>query len=65
MNWLEFFFGWLTKGEMEVSMLDIIMFIIELSVTFIIICIIVEIYVSIRKKVFNMGCSKGKGGKKK
>ena len=31
MNWLEFFFGWLIKGQYEVSMLDTFMLIIELS----------------------------------
>lgn len=34
MNWLEFFFGWLIKGQYEVSMLDAIMFWIE----FILVC---------------------------
>jgi hypothetical protein len=32
MNWKELFFGWLIKGQYEVSMLDSIMFILELSV---------------------------------
>ena len=30
MYWLEFFFGWLTKGQMNLSVLDGIMFFLEL-----------------------------------
>ena len=37
MNWLEFFFGWLIKGQYEVSILDSIMFYIELIVLIILI----------------------------
>lgn len=30
MDWVEFFFGWLTKGQYETSLLDSIMCFIEL-----------------------------------
>jgi hypothetical protein len=41
MNWINFFFGWLVKGQYEVSMLDGIMFWLEfITVIFIIILII-------------------------
>lgn len=34
MNWIDFFFGWLTKGQYEVSLLDTIMFVIEFIALF-------------------------------
>lgn len=34
MNWLEFFFGWLIKGQAEVTVLDEIMYYIELLILF-------------------------------
>ena len=36
MNWLEFFFGWLIKGQYEITMLDNIIFWIECILAFII-----------------------------
>ena len=34
MNWVEFFFGWLIKGEYETSMLDGIVFWVEFILVF-------------------------------
>lgn len=42
MNWIDFFFGWLTKGQYEISMLDGIMFWLEFIVLFIAIYTIKE-----------------------
>ena len=36
MNWLEFLFGWLIKGEHDVTMLDGIIFWIEFILVFVI-----------------------------
>lgn len=36
MNWLEFFFGWLIKGQYEISMLDEIMFWAEIIIVFVV-----------------------------
>ena len=36
MDWLEFFFGWLIKGQYEISLLDSMMFWLECIVVFII-----------------------------
>lgn len=49
MNWIEFFFGWLTKSEYEASMLDGIMFWLEFIVLFIVIFSIKE-FINDRKK---------------
>lgn len=48
MNWLEFFFGWLIKEHYKTTMLDGIMFIIELS-------IIVFLYIVIRDFIEKRG----------
>ncbi len=34
MNWIEFFFGWLIKGQYEVTMLDTLMCFLELALVF-------------------------------
>lgn len=36
MNWIEFFFGWLTKKYYETTMLDGIMFWVEFIIVFIV-----------------------------
>lgn len=50
MNWLEFFFGWLTKGQYETSMLDGIMFWVEFIIVFIIGFVIYEAILSKKDK---------------
>ena len=50
MNWLNFFFGWLTKGQYEVSMIDEVMFFIELMVVVILFYTIKDFIEERRKK---------------
>lgn len=40
-NWINFFFGWLVKGQYEVSMLDGIMFWLEFIIVIIVIGLII------------------------
>ncbi len=41
MNWTEFFFGWLIKEQYRVTMLDSWIMLAEISIVFIIGCLIV------------------------
>ncbi len=50
MNWLDFFFGWLIKGQYEVSTLDTIMFLIEFIIVIFIIAIIQDLIEKLKKK---------------
>ena len=50
MDWLEFFFGWLIKGQYEVSTLDTIMFLIEFIIVIFIIAIIQDLIEKLNKK---------------
>lgn len=50
MNWLEFFFGWLIKGQYNVSVLDGIMFWIEFMIVIVLFFTIQDFIEKRRKK---------------
>ena len=50
MNWLEFFFGWLIKGQYNVNVLDGIMFWIELVIVMVLFFTIQDFIEKRRKK---------------
>ena len=50
MNWLEFFFGWLIKGQYNVSVLDGIMFCIEFMIVIVLFFTIKDFIEKRRKK---------------
>ena len=50
MNWLEFFFGWLIKGQYKVTMLDGIMFSIEFMIVGFVVIEVQDIKERIKKR---------------
>lgn len=50
MNWVEFFFGWLVKGQMYVSAFDTIMMGLEIFGTYII-CLVIKAKIEDIKKL--------------
>ncbi len=49
MNWLEFFFGWLIKGQMNVSVFDTIMMGLEMFGAYII-YLVIKVKIEDRKE---------------
>lgn len=50
MNWVEFFFGWLVKGQMQVSALDYIMLLLEFIIIWVICILLGSLRLSIKEK---------------
>lgn len=50
MNWLEFFFGWLTKSQYKLTMLDGIIFFVEFMIVVILFFTIQDFIEKRRKK---------------
>ena len=50
MNWLEFFFGWLIKGQYKVTMLDGIIFSVEFMIVVILFFNIQDFIEKLKKK---------------
>lgn len=50
MNWSEFFFGWLIKGQYKVTMLDGIIFFVEFMIVVILFFTIQDLIEKFKKK---------------